>query len=294
MDGVLVIDKPQGLTSHDVVVVARRALGEPRIGHAGTLDPMATGVLVLACGRATRLAAFLTASDKEYLAEILFGVSTDSYDVTGHETARTDAVPSRDAVIAALESLRGDYLQSPPPVSAKKVDGRRAYALARAGAPVQPTPVPVCVPTMDLLALEGPVATVRLRCSAGFYVRALAHAAGQRTGAGACLRALRRLRSGEFSLDDAVTVDVLVRSPDIVAARAIPVARLLPSMPAARLTPEGLERVSHGRDIGPTHVAGAWPGTPPWVRLTTADGLLLALAVPGTTPGLLHPSVVLS
>ena len=293
MDGVLVIDKPPGLTSHDVVAAARRALAEPRIGHTGTLDPMATGVLPLACGRATRLASFLTASDKEYLAEILFGVSTDSYDVTGHETARTDVLPSLDSVMKALDGLRGDYLQSPPPVSAKKIDGRRAYALARAGTPVQPAPVRVRVRSLELLSLTGAVATVRLRCSPGFYVRALAHAAGERTGAGACLQGLRRERSGDFRLADAMTLEDLLRSPDTAADRTIGLDRLLPGLPSATLTPEGFERVSHGRDIGPQHVDGAWPEPAPWVRLKTTDGLLRALAAPGGVPRVLHPSVVL-
>src|SRR5882672_11162225 len=121
MDGVLIIDKPQGLTSHDVVAVARRVLGEKRIGHTGTLDPLATGVLPLACGRATRLVRFLTASDKEYDASILFGVTTDTLDITGTETSRSGAAPSREALIDALASLTGEYLQMPPAYSAKKV-----------------------------------------------------------------------------------------------------------------------------------------------------------------------------
>src|SRR5262245_59302598 len=120
MDGVLVIDKPEGLTSHDVVAVARRSTGEKRIGHTGTLDPLATGVLPLACGHATRLVRFLSASSKDYDAIIRFGMTTDSYDVTGEETSRTDAEPSREAVGAAVASLRGEYMQMPPAYSAKK------------------------------------------------------------------------------------------------------------------------------------------------------------------------------
>src|SRR5688500_15245946 len=171
MTGVLVIDKPQGLTSHDVVAVARRALGETRIGHTGTLDPLATGVLPLAIGRATRLARFLTASDKDYDATIRFGLTTDSYDVTGTETGRTDAAPSSEAVARAIESLRGEYLQMPPAFSAKKVDGRRAYAHARRAEPVALTAVPVRVSRAELLSVSGPQARVALTSSAGFYVR---------------------------------------------------------------------------------------------------------------------------
>src|SRR5678815_5909757 len=124
MDGVIVVDKPEGLTSHDVVSAARRLLGERRIGHTGTLDPLATGVLPLACGRATRLVRFLTASDKEYEATIRFGFTTDSYDVTGTETSRSGRTPGRTVVAAALAELTGDYLQMPPAFSAKKVAGR--------------------------------------------------------------------------------------------------------------------------------------------------------------------------
>src|SRR5215207_2655703 len=127
MDGVLVVDKPEGPTSHDVVAAARRSLRERRIGHTGTLDPLATGVLPLACGRATRLVRFLTSSDKEYEATIRFGLTTDSYDVTGSETSRSGLMPERDAILRAATALTGTYLQMPPVFSAKKVAGRRAY-----------------------------------------------------------------------------------------------------------------------------------------------------------------------
>lgn len=294
MDGVLVIDKPAGPTSHDVVAVARRALGERRIGHTGTLDPLATGVLALACGRATRLVSLLAATEKEYLADIRFGVCTDSYDITGLETSRTDAVPSRDAVAAALERLSGEYLQAPPPVSAKKIKGQRAYALARAGTPVQPPSVPVRVPEVELVEFDRGVAVVRLRCSPGFYVRAFAHAVGEHTGTGACLQALRRLRSGEFSLSDAITLDILSSDPESSWAYLITLDRLLTRFPAAHVTSEGVARLSHGRDLGPEHVSGEWPGPSPWVRLTDPEGRLLALAEPGTAGRALHPSVVLS
>ena len=145
MTGVLVIDKPQGLTSHDVVATARRTLGEKKIGHTGTLDPLATGVLPLAIGRATRLARFLAASDKDYEAGIRFGLTTDTYDITGRELCRTDATPSQDDVMRALQTLTGEYLQTPPAYSAKKVDGRRAYDLIRSERAVVLTPVPVRV-----------------------------------------------------------------------------------------------------------------------------------------------------
>lgn len=292
-DAVLVIDKPAGLTSHDVVAAARRALGETRIGHTGTLDPMATGVLPLACGRATRLVQFLTASDKSYDAEIRIGLATDTYDITGRETGRSAETPSGDAIRAALDTLRGDYLQAPPPYSAKKIGGRRAYELARADRPVQPAPVPVSVRRLDLTRIEGDVVSVTLTCSAGFYVRSLAHDLGARLGTGACLQALRRIRSGDFDLASAVGMDLLAANPGAARERAIPADRLLGGMPAARLTEEGSRWVSHGRAVGPAQLSGPVPVGASWVRLLEPGGGLVALARPGDPPGSLHPSVVL-
>src|SRR5258705_9597324 len=150
MDGVLVVDKPEGPTSHDVVAAARRILGEKRIGHTGTLDPLATGVLPLACGRATRLVRFLSASNKDYEATILFGVTTDTLDVTGEETGGTRRSPSRDALVTVLRTFEGEQMQVPPAYSAKRVGGRRAYELARRDEPVELAAVPVRVSRLEL------------------------------------------------------------------------------------------------------------------------------------------------
>lgn len=291
MDGVLVIDKPQGLTSHDVVTAARRALGEKRIGHTGTLDPLATGILPLAVGRATRLVRFLTASDKDYDATVRFGVTTDSYDTTGAETGRTDLVPSRDALLTAVEALTGDYLQPPPPFSAKKIEGRRAYRLARLGQPVALAPVPVRVPRADLLEFRGGCARVALTCSAGFYVRSFAHALGELTGTGACLEALRRTRSGEFGLDVAVSMERL-RDASGASANLVALDGLLTRFPAVTLTDRGRVHVSHGRELGPGDYA-AGPLDAAWVRLFDETGALVALATPDHARGSLHPAVVL-
>jgi len=299
MDGVLIVDKPQGLTSHDVVAVARRWLQEPRIGHTGTLDPLATGVLPLACGRATRLVRFLTASDKDYDAGIRFGVTTDSYDVTGAEVSRSDRIPTREAVEEALESLRGEYRQVPPAYSAKQVAGHRAYALARRAEPVTLAPVRVSVTRADLLDLTGASARVAITCSAGFYVRAFAHTLGERVGTGACLESLRRTRSGEFDIASAVGLEDLQRDPPAMAGRVLPMDRLLTGFPAARLTDEGRVRVSHGQEVNESHLrpedtarAGG-TGVPEWVRLMDDEGRLLALGTPGKGEGSLHPAVVL-
>ena len=319
MDGVIVVDKPEGLTSHDVVSAARRLLGEKRIGHTGTLDPLATGVLPLVCGRATRLVRFLSASDKEYEATIRFGLTTDTYDITGEETSRTGAAPGREGLLRALDALTGEYLQMPPAYSAKKVGGRRAYEFARKAETVDLTAVPVRVSGVILKTFEGDWATVSLTCSAGFYVRAFAHSLGEIVGTGACLAALRRTRSGEFGLEGAVSLDALspddsrdpsaaLEAPEL-ASWLIPLEQLLPGLPALHLTGEGLIRVSHGRVVeaadlvspGPKDPAyaaemsrRAGPLDPPeWVRLLDPGGALVALATPGVAPGSLHPSVVL-
>jgi tRNA pseudouridine55 synthase len=315
MDGVLVIDKPAGITSHDVVAAVRRILRQPRIGHAGTLDPLATGVLVLVCGRATRLARFLSASDKTYDAGIRFGLTTDTYDVTGTVVTTSDARPTRREVDEAVSTLRGEYLQQPPAFSARKVDGARAYALARQQKPVTLQPTPVRVSQAEVVSYEDGHAAVTLTCSAGFYVRSFAQALGQLVGAGACLETLRRTRSGEFSVEEAVSLTTLQQA-DSAEGLLMPVERLLSSMPAVRVTDEGLLRVSHGRVLDPRHfVRESVPDAPGsesdaahrperWVRLLHPDGRLVAVARlvrrgpedeggADATSGALHPSVVM-
>lgn len=300
MHGVLVVDKPQGLTSHDVVAAARRLLGESRIGHTGTLDPLATGVLPLAIGRATRLVRFLSSSEKDYDATIRFGVTTDTYDITGTETRRTDRAPDRDAVTRALDALRGDYMQAPPAYSAKKVQGQRAYDLARAQRALTLASVPVRVARLELLDFSGLAARVTLTCSAGFYVRSFAAALGELTGTGATLEALRRTRSGQFSLQDAVGLDALAQGRG--ASAVLPMEALLPDFPAVTVTPQGRDRVGHGRELGPQDFTPASLPTPfplppdpfiEWTRLLDGEGILVGVATAGTRPGSLHPSLVL-
>jgi tRNA pseudouridine55 synthase len=305
MDGVIVIDKPEGLTSHDVVVAARRLLGEKRIGHTGTLDPLATGVLPLACGRATRLVRFLSAAEKEYEATVLFGVTTDTLDVTGEEISRSGRVPSREALVAALRSFEGEQLQVPPAYSAKKVGGRRAYELARRDEPVALDPVPVRVSRIELLEYGNDRCRIRLTCSAGFYVRSLVRDLGERCGTGATLEALRRTRSGDFTVDEAIDLDTLgpvrdrtnpetrVPNPGMETA-LIPMERLLPGFPAVIVTAEGLTRVSHGQQVRPVDLTvEAAVGAAEWVRLLDSSGALVGLGTPQRLSGFLHPEVVL-
>src|SRR5262245_11172910 len=214
MDGLLVIDKPAGPTSHDVVARMRRVLGERRIGHTGTLDPAASGVLPLVLGRATRLARFLSAGEKRYEAVIRFGVSTDTYDGEGTAVgpARTGVTPPRDALENALATFRGTFAQQPPAYSAKKIAGRRSYELARAGSldedgPSFPAPVTVTVRRLEIVHVDQDDVTVDVECSAGFYVRSLAHDLGQRTGIGAHLASLRRTISAGLTLDDSIPLE---------------------------------------------------------------------------------------
>jgi tRNA pseudouridine55 synthase len=305
MDGVIVVDKPEGLTSHDVVAAARRLLGEKRIGHTGTLDPLATGVLPLACGRATRLVRFLTASDKEYEATILFGVTTDTLDVTGEETGRSARAPARDEVVVALRTFEGEQMQVPPAYSAKKIAGRRAYELARRDEPVALAPVGVRVSRIELVEYGHDRCCISLTCSSGFYVRALVRDLGEQCGTGATLEALRRTRSGDFTLDEAVDLDTLgpirdrtnpesrIPNPGLETA-LIPMERLLPSFPAVTVTAEGLTRVSHGQHVRPMDVTvEATLGEAAWVRLLDAGGALVGVGTPQRHSGFLHPEVVL-
>ena len=290
------VDKPRGLTSHDVVAVARRSLHEQRIGHTGTLDPLATGVLPLACGRATRLVRFLVSSDKDYDATVRFGVSTDSYDITGAETARSGLTPTAAAVEAALEELRGEYKQVPPVFSAKKVGGERAYAKARRNEDVILPPVPVRVTRAEVLEFTGASARLAITCSAGFYVRSFAHALGESVGTGACLESLRRTRSGEFTIDQAVELERVQRSGDAVTGW-IPLDRLLPGLPSARLGAEGRKRVTQGQTVRESHLLSdrqalcGDEGT--WVRLIDEGGQLVALGTVAGSGESLHPAIVL-
>jgi len=354
MDGLLVVDKPSGPTSHDVVARVRRALRERRVGHTGTLDPAATGVLPLVVGRATRLAQFLSGSDKSYDAVIRFGFSTDTGDAQGRPLGSQKAIecPSRDAIDAALETFRGEFLQQPPAFSAKKIDGKRSHKLARARArgdarrtgrqqsgvrvdsdpgvrtevdgavaipardpgdlgdpPDLPVPVSVTAHAIDIVNTHGDTLTLRVDCSAGFYIRSLAHDLGERLGIGGHLVTLRRTRSGTLTLADAIDLDAVEREPELAAGRMIPLAHMLPGLAPVVLTSDGVRKAIHGRQLGPADCVSGFatrdsgPARTGETRTTTSDsrlyrlldpaGQLVAIARPATAAGLLHPSVVL-
>jgi tRNA pseudouridine55 synthase len=304
LSGVLVVDKPEGPTSHDVVTLTRRVLGVSRIGHTGTLDPLATGVLPLVIGRATRLAQFLTASDKTYEATIAFGRSTDTYDARGREIESCDRRPTREQLDAALGRFRGEFEQTPPAFSAKNIDGERAYELARKRARSadarsaqvdRPRPVMVHVRTLAVTAFDGETATLAMTVTAGFYVRSLAHDLGDALGCGAVLVALRRTRSGEFGLDAAVPLETVLRSTrEDLARRLIPMAGVLTDLPAVTLrSAVTVERLKNGVEMGPNDLVAPLAAPAPIVRLLSPGGELAGLAKPAKTAGFLHGWVVL-
>jgi len=295
IDGVLVIHKPVGPTSHDVVVCARRALGISRIGHTGTLDPQASGVLPLVLGQATRLAQHLTGSDKEYLATVRFGLTTDTYDASGEVQEQTGRVPSAEVLTVALQRFNGRFEQTPPLYSAKMVGGERSYVRARAGKPVQPPAATVTAHDIAIVGIDGDRATLRVRCSAGFYVRSLAHDLGQAVGTGAILDALVRTQAAGFDLDSAVPFEILVtESRAALRERVQPIESLLTDLPSVTLTEEGVRFIRHGRDLGPREVVRPLAAIPPLVRMTAPSGQFLGLAEPAKIRGFLHPAVVFS
>jgi tRNA pseudouridine55 synthase len=268
-DGLLLVDKPAGVTSHDVVNVARRALGERRVGHAGTLDPFATGLLVVLAGRATRLIPHVSGDPKVYDATIRFGAETDTEDLLG-TVVREAAAPDEAAVRAAMPALTGWLDQVPPAYSAKRVQGRRAYDLAREGVAVELPPSRVRVDAWELLAWrdgERVEADVRVTCGGGTYIRSLARDLARAVGSAAHLSALRRVRSGAFAVTDAITLDRL-REGD-VALR--PPLEALPEHPVQALDAGDVRRVLGGIQVLAT-VDGAWGA------LVGDDRALVALA----------------
>ena len=286
LNGVLAIDKPVGPSSHDAVAMARRALGTRRIGHTGTLDPFASGLLLLCVGSATRIAEYLTARPKTYQAVMRLGAATDTDDRTGRVVAEADGwrALGADAVRAALASQAGRRLQRPPAYSAKQVDGERLYARARRGEPVQPKPVEVEVLAISLTAWEPPDASFEVTCSSGTYIRAIARDVGAELETYGHLVALRRTAIGEARVEVAVALDQLAAHG--LQQPLIPALQALAGMPAVRVDDAEAADLRHGRAIA------APADAPSGIVAVDWAGELLAIAE--AVDGRLRPRKVLA
>ena len=293
MDGIIVVDKPRGWTSHDVVNRMRRLAQIRTVGHLGTLDPGATGVLPLVIGRATRLAQFYTRNDKIYEGVIRFGHSTNTYDAEGEATSpEIDVTLDRAEIDRVLDRFRGKFPQTPPPVSAKKIGGRPAYELTRKNQPVELRPVEIEVYSLELLGIEGAEAQVRVHCSGGTYLRSIAHEAGQALGCGAFLKNLRRTASGDFKIASARTLDELgaMAEEGRLNDALIPAAELLPEFPLETVDSITAGQIRNGRDfrVSPFQTrTGAR-----YVKAVTAQGELIAIGE-ARLPHVYHPLLVL-
>jgi len=311
VDGVFIIDKPAGMTSHDVVARVRKIIGARRVGHTGTLDPFATGVLVTLVGRATRLAQFLSGADKEYEAVIRLGYATNTGDVTGSPQAaeplanvRQAQSLSKEEIEAAMLSLKRLTEQIPPMYSAKKVDGRKLYDLARRGEHIDRKAVRIQVSEFEPILKDGSFLKVgdeqtadlhvRVACSAGTYIRALAEDLGKQLRVGAHLVKLRRTRAGQFKIQDAFSLERLAELSSANSLEGVLISpdAALAHLPAIQIDDEGVRRILNGIDIPFENSAGLpQTGT---VRLRDANGKLLAVGVYNETRQLIHPKVVLA
>jgi tRNA pseudouridine55 synthase len=271
----------------------RRWAGTRKVGHLGTLDPAATGVLPLVIGRATRLAQFYTKNDKKYEGVVQFGYSTDSYDGDGQPTSpAVDITVTAEQLAPILTRFRGPLTQMPPAVSAKKIAGRPAYELARKNLPVELKPVEIEVYELELLSVDGNEARIRVHCSSGTYIRSIAHDMGQALGCGAFLKSLRRTMSGDFQIEDALTlaeIEVLSAAGRFAEA-VIPAARLLPDFPSEHMDDETVGLIRNGREFRTSPFGGT--GTAQHVKALNSAGELVAIGE-ARMPNLYHPVVVL-
>lgn len=284
--GLLVVDKPAGLTSHDVVSLARRATGERSIGHLGTLDPMATGVLPLLIGKWTRLAPFFSTADKRYTGTIRFGFATDTFDAEGSPAAASKPLTcSLEGLRKLAERFHGSLDQMPPAFSAKKVNGVPAYKLARAGKPVAVKPARITIHSFTLDSLDGETARFTMHVSAGGYVRSVAHELGELAGCGAHLSSLRRVSAGPFLLEHAASREELIEAANVDAVRTLFLhpRSILPELPAVVANEASLIRMRNGHDVNLPDFS-----TAPMVKVFRDQTELAAIAkrVAGT---LFHP-----
>ena len=289
MNGLLVLDKPEGITSHDVVAIVRRATDERSIGHLGTLDPMATGVLPLLLGKYTRLAQFFGQAEKHYTGHIRFGFATDTFDADGVPTTEPQSLTKSLEDLRALSlHFHGNIDQLPPVYSAKKINGVAAHKLARAGAEVAVKPARITIHHFELTSLTGDTAAFTMSVSAGGYVRSVAHELGQLTGCGAHLSALRRTRAGTFTLNQAITINQLKNSSIADLEALLPHPRtLLPEMPSVTVDDQLAGRLRNGMQVNLPDFSQA-----PLVKIFTTPTDLLAIGrrIAGT---LTQPIVVL-
>jgi tRNA pseudouridine55 synthase len=279
VEGVLLVDKPEGPTSHDVVAIARRCLGERRIGHAGTLDPLATGLLVLMIGKATRLASVLSGVDKTYRGVVRLGYGTDTYDRTGEPDGPPRPVHAdRASIESLLDRFRGTVPQTPPVFSAKKVQGTPMYRLARRRRPVTPVPIMVTFRRLQILGFAGADLEIEAEVSAGTYLRSFAQDLGQALGCGAHLHSLRRIAAGPFNVDAALALDDLQRLGAEAGRRVLALDEIPLGMPTLRLTAAGAHAVRHGRPCAASDVLTPAPLAPGRCRLQGPEGHLVAIA----------------
>lgn len=293
MNGILIVDKPSGLSSNGALNRLKRVLGRRKIGHAGTLDPLATGILPVLFGTATRLSGFYLRKDKEYLASVRFGWSTDTWDADGRPTSEPRPVPADPGPLFTLaRELAGRRDVRVPAFSAAKWQGKPGYFYARRGLECPEKVRTVEVFDVGDIVWDPPVLSFCVHCSSGTYVRTLAHELGERTGWGAHLDALRRVRTGPFTLADAVTLDAVDADPSVAARRLIPLERLLEEFPRVDCGEEDARRAAHGNPVA----APAALADGSRVRLFDPEGRLMALGtVGGRDDGtaVVHPDIVL-
>lgn len=277
-NGILLLNKEPGFTSHDAVAKLRGILRFRRIGHAGTLDPMAQGLLVMLLGKATRASEYASGAEKEYIVDFILGVETDTQDTTGNVLAEAPVDVTENQLRQALSSFEGGYDQVPPMYSAIQKDGVRLYDLARKGKEVERESRFIALPLLELLSFDPPRGKLRVRCSKGTYIRTLCHDLGQRLGCGGAMSALTRVQAGDFSLEDALTlgeVEQLVKEGTL-QQHILPVDRLFASLPAVTLTEEGAKRARNGAHAAQKHLlSGAIPPVDSLCRVYTPEGEFL-------------------
>ena len=277
IDGIFNVDKPVGMTSHDVVARVRRLAGQKRVGHAGTLDPAASGVLPILLGQATRLAEYLSERGKAYRATIRFGIVTDTYDTEGQIVGESSVSLTRDVIAAALPEFLGDQLQRPPLYSAIKHNGQRLYALARAGQTPEAPPRPIYINSLEIVDWTSPTLVLDVVCGKGTYIRSIAFDLGERLGPGAHLAALVRTRSGPFTLASSITLDALAQAFDENTWRdhCFAADEALLDWRAAILSPENETRMRYGQSL--PLPASLLTNQRPLLRAYSADGRFLGI-----------------